>query len=459
MRPLVEKFIKEMVTAMRSRVMYGPGHKLAKEAAGRLVGILAEIFSKTDEITLGIVGDEIAFEKEPFYRLSQTMAGFIADLKEIGIEKITFLRCPGEDEIAAFLDIITKNAGAIKEAGGVIKMMEASAITHIFIGSLASADELDAGTISDDIAKMATSVFSEGEHYLKYTFEGVKRKRAVDISAARVFVVKLIGNLARNRHSLLMLTSIKSHDEYTFIHSINVAIFSVIQAEALRLGERLLTEIGIAGLLHDTGKLIISGDILRKPKALDERDLEEMHKHPVDGARILLETAASNPIAAIAAFEHHVRLDQKGYPPRLFGGPMNPASMMISIADVYDALRSKRAYHEDMAPEKTYDEMTKLSGSGFDPKLLLNFFQVIGVYPPGTLVELDDRSIGIVLKESSTDITRPQIEILYDGAGKKMTSSPIVNLLEKDRATQKYKMSIVKSIASGKINMPDKYKV
>lgn len=458
MRALVEKFIKEMVAAAQARGMYGPGHKLTREAVAEVRGVLDEIFSKVDDMTIGIIGNEIAFEKEPFYSLSQTVSGFIESLKDIKIEKITFLSSPSEEEIAAFLEIITRNPSVVEASGGVRKMMEASSIIHIFTGSLASADELKSGAITGDLAEMAESVFNEGENYLKGAFDDVKKKRAIDISAARLFVVKLIGNLARNRHSLLMLTSIKSHDEYTFVHSINVAIFSVIQAEALRLGEKLLTEIGIAGLLHDTGKLVLPGDILRKPKGLDEHDLEVMHRHPVDGAKLLLETVASNPLAAIAAFEHHIKLDQQGYPARRFGGPINPASMMVSIADVYDALRSKRAYHEDMAPERTYEEMAKLSGTDFDPKLLKSFFQVIGVYPPGTLVELDDGSVGIVLKESATDIKRPQVEILYDGEGRKMEPSPIVNLLEKDRVTKEYKISIVKSIASGKVEVPDRYK-
>lgn len=459
MKKMIEKFIKEMVSAVQARAMYGAGHKLTKEAAGKLAAVLNEIFSDRDEFTIGIIGEEIAFEKEPLYELSQSVSGFIANLKEIEIEKLTFLKSPDDEEVSAFLGIIAKNTDAIKAAGGLKKMMEDSGVIHIIVGSLGSADPLGAGAISGDLAEMAKNVFSDGESYLGKTFEDIKKKRAIDISAARLFVIKLIGSLARNRHSLLMLTSIKSHDEYTFVHSINVAIFSVIQAEALRLGERALTEIGIAGLMHDTGKLVLPGDILRKPKALDEHDLEAMHKHPVDGAKILLETVASNPLAAIAAFEHHVRFDQQGYPKRVFGGPINPASIMVSIADVYDALRSKRAYHEDMAPEKTYEEMMKLSGKEFDPKLLLNFFKAIGIYPPGTLVELDDHSIGIVLKESAIDMARPQVEILYDGSGNKSEKPVIVNLLEKDRATQKFKRSIVKSVASGKVSMPDKYKV
>ena len=459
MRELVERLIKEMVGAAQARAMYGPSHKLTSQAVKSVHNILAEIFAEAEEITIGVIGDEIAFEKEPFYNLSQNISGFIKDLKDRKIEKITFLKAPDEEEVAAFMGLVTKNPSAIEGQGGIDNAIKSSGILHIFTGNINASGDASSGISSGDLAEMAKGVFTEGEDYLKSAFADIAKRKTIDLSAARLFVVKLISSLARNRHSLLMLTSIKSHDEYTFIHSINVSIFSVIQAEALRLGERALTEIGIAGLLHDSGKLALSSDILQKPKALDERDIEEMHKHPVDGAKLLLETVPSNPLSAIAAFEHHIRFDQGGYPRRIFGGPVNPASIMVSIADVYDALRSKRAYHEDMAPEKTYEEMMKLSGKEFDPKLLANFFKVIGIYPPGTLVELDDGSIAIVLKESAIDMNRPQVEILYDGSGNKMSRSSIVNLLEKDRTTQKYKRSIVKSVAAGKVELPGKYNI
>ncbi|MBP7056486.1 MAG: hypothetical protein KBB52_06515, partial [Candidatus Omnitrophica bacterium] len=258
MRELVERLIKEMVSAAQARGMYGPSHKLTSQAVKSVHGILDEIFANTEEITIGVIGDEIAFEKEPFYSLSQNISGFIKDLKDRKIEKITFLKAPGEEEIEAFLGLVTKNPSVIEGQGGIDNAIKSSGIAHIFTGNINTAADAGSGISSGDLAEMAKGVFSEGEDYLKSAFADIAKRKTIDISAARLFVVKLISSLARNRHSLLMLTSIKSHDEYTFIHSINVSIFSVIQAEALRLGERALTEIGIAGLLHDSGKLALS---------------------------------------------------------------------------------------------------------------------------------------------------------------------------------------------------------
>jgi hypothetical protein len=137
---------------------------------------------------------------------------------------------------------------------------------------------------------------------------------------------------------------------------------------------------------------------------------------------------------------------------------MNLASMMIAISDVYDALRSKRAYREEMAAEKTYDEMLKLRGEYSHPELLDNFFKIVGVYSPGTLVELNNRAIGIVVKESALDIRRPQVEIIYNSKGEKEKSPYIVNLLQKDADVRNYRWTIVKSVVpSDRYEVPGKY--
>ena len=455
-RERVTVLIMEIASAIQARGMYGGAHKLSRDAVTKLSRVLADIFEDRDEITIGIIGDEVIFEKEPLYELARTTGGFTRGMRDAGIDKITFLGSPSSEEIAGFLTVIS----APPREGGpeeIHALLESAGVSHIILGQNSAAKEGFAGMMAGNLAELAKDTFQDGEKYLEKTFDDIKQNKPIDVSAARFFVVKLIGNLARNKNSLLMLTSIKEHDEYTFVHSINVAIFSVIQAEALGLGERALNEIGVAGLLHDTGKLVLPGDLLRKSEELSEDELRQIHDHPAGGAKILLRSLGESPLAAIGAFEHHIRFDQKGYPPRIFSGPINPASMMIAIADVYDALRSKRAYHEDMAPEKTYDEMMKLSAKNFDPKLLANFFQIVGVYPPGTIVELSDRSIGIVLRESSLDIRRPQVELLYDAHGQKAAASRILNLLEKIRDTGDYRWTVTRSIAPGKCEVPAKF--
>lgn len=457
-REKIEKFIRELLSVSQTRNIYGRGHNLTKDAVDRLYLLLKGILEERQEITIGIIGNELAFEKEPFYETSRNMGNFILQLKDIGVEKITFLSGVDKKELADFIDIVTLDSKMLKEAGGLDKLSELSGLQNIIFARLGFAKEKKEEA-PEDFISLAKGNFNEGVDFLNKALDDIKNKRAIDIKAARVLVSSILNNLLKNKYSLLILTSIKSHDEYTFVHAINVAIFTLIQAESLGLKQSYLNEIGIAALLHDAGKLALSGDILRKKEKLEKEEFDQIREHPVDGAKILIQTPDINPVAALTAFEHHVRYDLKGYPERPFGKKINLVSMMVTIADIYDALRSQRAYHEEMAPEKTYEEMLGMSGEFFHPDLLENFFRVVGVYPPGSLVELSDKTVGLVVRESALDIRRPQIEVLYNSSNEKEKNPYIINLLEKDKDTKDYKWSIVKSITpSEKFEIPEKYR-
>lgn len=456
-RSKVEGLLKELLAVMQIRKNYGPDHKLTKEAVENLRKELDLALVRQAEITIGIVGNEFAFESQPFYEASKNMSSFITHLKELKIEKITFLKGVTEKELSSFLSIITMTPAAMEKAGG-IKALSVSVGLKFIVFSRMYLGGSESQEADVDINVTAKQNIQEGIDFLTKISESINSKNPLDVGSAYFFVNKIIGNLLQNKESLFILTNIKSHDEYTFLHSLNVAILTLAQAESLGIKQERLTELGVAALLHDAGKLILSGDIIRKKGKLETSDLEKIRLHPVDGAKVLLDSAEVNPLGAIVSFEHHVRYDAQGYPVRIYGGKPNIASMMVAIADIYDALRSKRAYHEEMAPEKTYEEMTKMSGTHLHPDLVENFFKIIGVYPPGTLVELDNKSVGLVVKESILDIKRPQVEILYNGRGEKEKEPYIINLLEKDNESGNFKFTIVKSILlTEKHELPQKY--
>jgi len=340
------------------------------------------------------------------------------------------------------------------------KKLETLAIKNIVIGKIGFGKEKADNAPKEDMAVAAKNSFRDGLSFLKESSNNISDTGSIDVNAARAFVNKLVSNLLKNKYSLLILTSIKHNDEYTFVHSINVAIFTLVQAESLGLGHSYLADIGIAALLHDTGKLALAGDIIRKKTRLNFADIEKIQSHPIDGAKILVQASGINILSAIASFEHHVRYSMKGYPKLIYTDKINLVSMMLTIADVYDALRSKRSYHEEMAPEMVYEEMQRLSGEHFHPDLLDNFFNIVGVYSPGTLVELSDKSIALVVKESSLDAKRPQVEVLYNQKGERIEDPYIINLFEKEPKTGEYKCSIIRSLSpSDKIEVPDKYKL
>jgi len=445
-REKVKELIRALVSASQTRNIYGRDHNLAKEAGDMFYSVLTGALSDRHELTIGVIADEIAFEKEPFYEISANITGFIERLKSLDIEKVSFLKGIEREEVSGLLDLLSGAKNSIENTG------------HMIIGAIGLAQgEEDIGPEID--ARMAANKsFGEGVDFLKNTLEGIKNNKPVDVRTGRFVVGKIVDNLLKNMHAFLLLTSLKQHDEYTFVHSLNVSIFTVVQAEALGLPQGALTDIGVAALLHDSGKLAVEADIIRKGGKLNPDELDKMRSHPLDGAEILLDTPDMPFLAAVATFEHHIKYDMQGYPALLYGGKLNLASMMVAIADVYDALRSKRSYHDPFPSEKVYEEMTGLAGKHFHPGLLEIFFQKVGVYPPGTLVELDNGAVGLVVKGSIVDMRRPQVEILYEEHGEEVKEPYMVNLLSKDRSTGQYRWTITKSIPlGGKHKLPDKY--
>jgi len=456
MRDRVEKMVLSLSNARRIHSMYGEDHKITKEIIDKLYEELNSLLSETEEVTIGVIGDEMAFEKEPFYEISKKIRNFIDFLKETDAVKISFTRGLTKNELAEFIGILSLKPKQMEKDRGLLKIFESSDIRNIAIGKIGFRKDKQELT-DENIKDLARKSYQEGLSFLTETLDNISKNQPINIKSARKFVSTIVSNLLKNKSLLLILTSTKSHDESTFVHDINVAIFTLLQAEALGLRQDYLGDIGVAALLHDAGKLAVSGDILRKKGKLDQEELKTIRSHPVDGAKILLESPGVSTIAALAAFEHHIQYDKEGYPKRPFDRDPNLISMMVTIADYYDAVRSRRYYREEMAPEKTYEDMIKLSGKLFHPDLLENFFNIIGVYPPGTLVELDTKEIGLVVRTSIVDIRHPQVEILYGAKGEKVDNPFIVNLLEKDKKGD-YKRNIVKSIlASDKIKVPTKY--
>ncbi|MFC1808181.1 HD-GYP domain-containing protein [Candidatus Omnitrophota bacterium] len=446
MRDMVADLIKALVNAKTLYGLYSNKHKLTKEGIDSAYIMLKKALSEISEITIGVIGNEIAFDEEPYYDMSKEIHGFIESLNEIGVEKFSFLKGVHKGEFEKFITLLNIRSKDLQEGNNFNTLLKAENLKHIISGKIGVAEDSEGEMTDEELKAQAGESYSSGIDFLTKTLEDIGKNKPINTDTARQLVSGMISNMLKNKNLLLMLTSTKSHDESTFVHDMNVSVFTLLQAEALGLDENYLSDIGIAGLLHDVGKVAVSGDIIRKKGALDNRELQEISRHPANGAKALLDTEGISVLAAIGAFEHHMLYDLTGYPQKCFG-KLNLVSMMIGIADYYDALRSNRSYRDDVAPEEVYEGMMKLSGEHFQPDLLNNFFSIIGVYPPGTLVELDTKAVGLVLKQSALDSKRPQVQLIYNSKGEKDPKPQVVNLLEKDK-NGNFKRSIVKSLSS-----------
>ena len=215
-----------------------------------------------------------------------------------------------------------------------------------------------------------------------------------DATVARTMVDGLAQAVSQNRTALLALTTLKNYDNYTFTHMVNVSILTMGQARALGIDGSLLREFGLAALMHDIGKVRTPLEILNKPDKLTDAEFSIMKRHTVDGAEILRATPDIPALAPVVAFEHHLRLDGTGYPTAVKRPTLNLGTMLCSIADVYDAMRSQRSYQQSFPSDRILEVLKRNDGLQFDQHLVRRFVQLVGIYPAGNLVRLDTRRTG-----------------------------------------------------------------
>jgi putative nucleotidyltransferase with HDIG domain len=201
---------------------------------------------------------------------------------------------------------------------------------------------------------------------------------------------------------------------------VNVSILVMVQARGLGIDGTLLREFGVAGLMHDIGKVRTPKEVLNKPEKLTDQEFVIMKRHTVDGAEILRRTPEMPILAPVVAFEHHLRRDGTGYPEGVARPVLNLGTQLCSIADVYDAMRSQRAYQQAFPTDRILAVLQRNDGSQFDQHLVRRFSQIMGIYPPGNLVKLSTGEIAVVLKVHAPDPYRPRVRVIIDKDGQRM---------------------------------------
>lgn len=260
------------------------------------------------------------------------------------------------------------------------------------------------------------------------TFHNLEETGELDPSALMPTAEAILTNALENRENLVQLTDIRMHDDYTFGHSVNVALLSAILGSLCDISSSDLITLVMGGLLHDIGKLIIPPDILTKSEQLSSHDLYIIRMHPEAG-RVKLNTLSipSAPMLAVIAGQHHEHIDGRGYPDHLAGDQIHRFSRIVAIADVYDALTSARAYKPAYRPHIAYKIMTKCSPGQFDEKLLQLFFDNVAIYPVGTVLRTT-MGYAIVKEAKFGHTTTPTVCVFGNLAGEALEHPFTINL-------------------------------
>ncbi len=256
----------------------------------------------------------------------------------------------------------------------------------------------------------------------------VVKEKVVDVESAKDTASSLINAIMKNKNAFLNIAGMRMVDEYTFVHSVNVAAYTAIIAREYGIEGEELELICLGGLLHDVGKMLVDPSILNKPGRLTDREFEEMKSHPVRGYNILRENGVEDNIAVIARL-HHERCDGSGYPDGKTCEELPLSAQIAAIADVYDALTSERVYKKAISSNNAMMIIISESGKHFNPELVTLFQKTVGIYPIGSFVKLNNGYIARVIDQNE-GIVRPVIQVMFDDTGKKLGDQMVINLMD-----------------------------
>jgi putative nucleotidyltransferase with HDIG domain len=419
---LAEELLRRFAATLRSGQLYSKGHPIIGRNMESLSAAIQLLHGIQSVVVIGIVGEEVIVDDKPVR--ADGLGGLVRRLKHIGVERITLDRGVTAEEVSTLIAAVSTLEP--KEGG---EPADFPALPHVRVGRVTVAERIE-GSKGD----MATfkRLYSDAVTAAESIWESAKTENQPDATVARTMIDGLAQAVSQNRTALLALTTLKNYDNYTFTHMVNVSLLTMGQARALGVDGPLLREFGLSALMHDIGKVRTPLEVLNKPGKLTDEEFAIMKRHTVEGAEILRGTPDIPTLAPVVAFEHHLRLDGTGYPDGVKRPTLNVGTMLCSIADVYDAMRSQRKYQQAFPSDRIIEVMKRNDGVQFDQHLVRRFTQLIGIYPPGNLVRLNTGETAVVVKVYAPDPHRPQVRIVIDRTGRRLEHPFDVNLWESE---------------------------
>ena len=428
---IAEDGVRRLAGAIRSAQLYKPGHPLVGKSLDALSEAVVQMLGDQASVAIGFIDQEIVVADTPLPRAAENFGELLRRLQAVGVERIAFERGVTPEELSSLVATLAHpelKPGAMSV--GVLPSDPAAALQslpHIKVGRINLDERVD--TSAADVATIRR-LYSDAVNIASSLWDMAQAEGQPDPDGARRLIDDLAQAVAQNRTALVALTALKNYDNYTFTHMVNVSILTMAQARALSLEGSQLRDLGLAALMHDIGKVRTPQEILNKPDKLTDEEFAIMRLHVVDGAEILRRTPDIPPLATVVAFEHHLRLDGAGYPIGIKRQTLNLATMLCSIADVYDAMRSQRTYQESFPTDRILAVLKRNDGMQFDQHLVRRFTQLMGIYPPGNLVRLSTGEVAVVLRIYAPDPYRPKVRVILGADGEKLARPRDVNLWE-----------------------------
>lgn len=373
---------------------------------------------KVIDLRLGMFVDELcgSWMDHPFWKTSFKLANQkdLATLQESNVQEVWIDTDKGLDT-----ETQIKAVSEAEEKQKTDALLQQAALKESKAESRVSLDqEMD----------RARQIHAKAKAAVVSMFKEARMGHAIEVAEVATLVDDINQSVARNPGALISLARLKNKDDYTYLHSVAVCALMIGLGRTLGLTGEVLKSAGMAGLLHDVGKMMIPDAVLNKPGRLTDEEFTVIKSHPEKGWEILKASHGVDDIALDVCRHHHERVDGTGYPDKLPGSDLTLFARMGAVCDVYDAITSDRSYKNAWAPGEAIRKMAEWKNGHFDDAIFQAFVKTVGIYPTGSLIKLRSGRLGVVTDQSEKSLLLPKIKIFFSTKSNAHIRPEIVNL-------------------------------
>ena len=449
------KFVYCLFSASRTVQIHDLKNRASQIALSNLIDTLEKIATAEGRVTVTVASDLLLINDVRVIVDSQSVGPvlyLIDEMRKKRVEEIDFAPGVKAAEMGLFLKMFFSESTVDDVFGDVNKRLANAGVTSIKLTEWIERIRhlRDAKVERREIREESNKVMSRAIRFVGEVISSIEQRRPIQMPKAHRITQQIADIIKVDETILVGLASIKSYDEYTFSHSVNVSVLSMLVADRMGIDKNDTAQIGVAALLHDIGKTHIPLSILNKPSGLTEDEWMLMERHTMLGvielSRVRSLEAVMNPV--FVSLQHHLCFNGEGYPRKPEKWELHPYNHIISVADVFDAMTTPRVYREHtLTPDRALRFILHKSGEMFDPFVAKAFIKALGIYPIGTVVELDTGESAVVVRQNEATclMHRPVVALLHEGGS---TSDP-VELAERADDGETYRRTIVRTVHDG----------
>lgn len=425
---LGRELVQNLFVALRSAQLYDARNDTLRAAADRLVRTLEELHLVDRCARLEVGGDlilvnDVRIRSE--LRSYSVHANLLRFFREMGIGGFEWDVAPDVGEAARFVSVVGRMELEDDSQDPVFRLREQLVEEGLGAFRVLEPREEETEDVLDDPdkRKRAERTYRHTVAVTRQLMESLRSGHTLRLTRVRRAVQSIVDQVFDDESLLVGLTNLRDYDEPTFTHSVNVCIFAVSLGQRIGLSRLELYELGMAGLLHDLGKVDVPRDVLLKSEALTDQEWEAMQRHPAFGVWRIMAGRQRGRVPAremLSAFEHHLNVDLSGYPTLRYPRKLSLYSRIVAICDSFDAGTTPRVYKTDpITPAEMLQALERWKGVRYDPILIKAFVSLLGIYPPGCVVLLDTQEIAVVMAvdPDPRNINRPRVKLVVDAHG------------------------------------------